>query len=181
MRVIFLPDVLTIILCFLVWPVLQVTAALVCLYLPDRYFSPDSFFFRAHRFEKEGRIYDSVFRVSRWKHLLPDGGAILKKRGFKKKKLKDHSKENLNRFLVESARGEITHWLAILPFWVFGFFTPPRVIWYMFVYALLVNLPCIIAQRYNRPRVLNLLNRMEHKNQINYFVKSEVTAHETNN
>lgn len=78
MRVIFLPEVLTIILCFFVWPVLQVTAALICLYLPDRYFSPDSFLFSAHRFEKEGRIYDSVFRVSRWKHLLPDGGAILK-------------------------------------------------------------------------------------------------------
>ena len=160
MRVIFLSEVLTIILCFVAWPVLQVTAALICLYLPDRYFSPDSYFFRTHRFEKEGRIYDHIFRVSRWKHLLPDGGAILKKRGFKKKKLEGHSKEYLNRFLVESARGELTHWLAILPFWIFGFFTPPQVIWYMLVYALLVNLPCIIAQRYNRPRIKKFLKRI---------------------
>jgi len=160
MRVIFLPDTLTIILCFLVWPVLQVTAALICLYLPDRYFSPDSFLFSAHRFEKEGRIYDSVFRVSRWKHLLPDGGAILKKRSFSKKKLESFSKEYLNRFLVESARGELTHWLAILPFWIFGFFTPPKVVWYMLVYTLLINLPCIIAQRYNRPRIKKLLQRI---------------------
>ena len=160
MRVIFLQDELTIILCFLVWPALQVAAALISLYLPDRYFSPDSYFFRAHHFEKEGRIYDSIFRVSHWKHLLPDGGAILKKRGFKKKKLEGHSKEYLDRFLVESARGELTHWLAIIPFWVFGFFTPPRVMWYMLVYALLVNLPCIIAQRYNRPRIKKLLSRI---------------------
>ncbi|MDD4200319.1 MAG: hypothetical protein PHS19_02905 [Eubacteriales bacterium] len=159
MRVIFLSEVLTILLCFLVWPVLQVTAALICLYLPDRFFSPDSFFFRTHPFEKEGRVYDHIFRVRHWKHLLPDGGAILKKRGFKKKELEGHSKEYLNRFLIESARGELTHWLAILPFWVFGFFTPPRVIWYMLVYALLVNLPCIITQRYNRPRIKKLLNR----------------------
>ena len=160
MRVIFLPEILTIILCFLAWPVLQVGAALICLYLPDRCFSPDSFLFRAHRFEKEGRIYGRVFRVSQWKHLLPDGGAILKKRGFKKKKLECHSKEYLNRFMVESSRGELTHWLAILPFWIFGFFTPPQVIWYMLVYALLINLPCIIAQRYNRPRVMRLLHRI---------------------
>lgn len=163
MRVIFLSDALTIILCFFVWPVLQVTAALICLYLPDHCFLPDAFIFRTRRFEKEGRIYDSVFRVSRWKHLLPDGGAILKKRGFRKKKLESFSTEYLNRFLIESARGELTHWLAILPFWIFGFFTPARVIWYMLVYALLVNLPCIIAQRYNRPRINKLLQRISNR------------------
>jgi glycosyl-4,4'-diaponeurosporenoate acyltransferase len=160
MQVIFLPGPFTIIVCFFVWPVFQTAAALICLSLPDHFFSPDAFLFRAHRFEKEGRIYDRVFRVSRWKHLLPDGGAILNKRGFRKKKMESFSKEYLNRFLVESARGELTHWLAILPFWIFGFFTPPQVIWYMLVYALLANVPCIIAQRYNRPRVCKLLNRI---------------------
>ncbi len=160
MQVVFLPDTLSLLLCFFVWPVLQVTAALICLSLPERLLSPDACLFRAHRFEKEGLIYHRFFKVNRWKHLLPDGGAIWRKRGFRKKKLESFSQENLNRFLVESARGELTHWLAILPFWVFGFFTPPRVLWYMFGYALLVNLPCIIAQRYNRPRVRRLLIRM---------------------
>ena len=162
MRLIFLSDELTIILCFVVWPVLQVGAALICLNLSDRYFSPESFFFRTRCFEKEGRIYDRIFRVSRWKHLLPDGGMIWKKRGFKKKKLDSFSEVNLNRFLVESARGEMTHWLAIFPFWVFWFFTPPIVPWIMLIYALMINIPCIIAQRYNRPRVHRLLSR-KHK------------------
>ena len=39
MRVIFLSDFWTILLCFLVWPFLQVAAALFCLNLPDRYYS----------------------------------------------------------------------------------------------------------------------------------------------
>lgn len=159
MRLIFLPDVLTIILCFIVWPLLQVGAALICFNLPDNCFSPDSFFFSTRRFEKEGRIYDRIFRVSRWKHWLPDGGMVWKKRGFKKKKLDSFSEENLNRFLVESARGEMTHWLAVFPFWVFWFFTPPMVPWIMLVYTLLVNLPCIIAQRYNRPRIQRLIQK----------------------
>ncbi len=159
MRIIFLPDIWALILCFIVWPVLQVGAALICISLPGRFFSPNSFVFRAHGFEKDGLIYDSIFRVSRWKHLLPDGGMVWRKRGFRKKKLDNFSEENLNRFLVESARGEMTHWLAIFPFWIFWFFTPPYVPWIMLIYALLANVPCIIAQRYNRPRVQRLLQR----------------------
>lgn len=161
MQIIFLPTAQTIILCFIVWPVLQVLAALLCLNLPNRVFSSNSFLFRTYNFENHGRIYDSLFRVGKWKHLLPDGGMVLKKRGFKKKHLESFSEENLDKFLVESARGELTHWLAIIPFWVFGFFTPPKIIWYMLVYALLANLPCIIVQRYNRPRVQRLLLKMK--------------------
>lgn len=156
---IFLPDTWTILLCFLVWLVLQVSAALVCFNLPDRFFSPDSFFFRSHRFENGGRIYNTIFLVKRWKHLLPDGGTVWKKKGFKKKKLDNFSEENLNRFLIESARGELTHWLAIFPFWVFWFFTPPYVPWLMLLYALLANMPCILVQRFNRPRVIRLIKR----------------------
>jgi glycosyl-4,4'-diaponeurosporenoate acyltransferase len=159
MRILFLPDVWTFLLCFPVWALLQTGAALICLHLPDRFFSPHSVLFRSHSFEKAGRIYDRIFRVSRWKHLLPDGGQVWKKRGFKKKNLDNFSESNLNRFLVESARGEMTHWLAIFPFWVFWLFTPPIVPWIMLAYALLVNLPCIIAQRYNRPRIHRLLER----------------------
>lgn len=163
MRVIFLPDIWTILLCFLIWPVFQVSAALICLKLPDRFFSPEAFLYRTRGFEREGRLYDKVFRVSSWKHLLPDGGAVWNKRGFKKKRLESFSKENLDRFLIESARGELTHWLAIFPFWVFWFITPPEVPWLMLVYALLVNMPCVIAQRYNRPRVQRLLHKMKYR------------------
>lgn len=162
MQLIFLPDIWTVLLCFLVWAVLQAGTALVCLHLPDRFFLPDSFLYRSRRFEKEGRIYDRIFRISRWKHMLPDGGSIWGEKGFKKRQLADFSNENLNRFLTESARGELTHWLAIFPFWIFGFFAPPQVVWMMLVYALLINLPCIMAQRYNRPRIRRLLKKRQH-------------------
>jgi len=149
MRIIFLPDIWTIILCFIVWPVLQVAAALFCLKLPDRFFQPGAFFYRTHRWERDGRLYDRTLRVRRWKHLLPDGGMVWKKHGYSKKRLEDCSEGNLKRFLIESARGEMTHWLAIFPFWLFGFFTPSPVPWMMLAYALVVNLPCIIVQRYS--------------------------------
>ncbi|NLG10839.1 MAG: hypothetical protein GX562_04860 [Coriobacteriaceae bacterium] len=163
MRLLFLSDGWTILLCFVAWGSFQLAAALVCLNIPDRYYSHDSWFYRSHPFERQGKLYARLFKVHRWKHLLPDGGALWKKTGYKKRTLDDHSEENLSRFLIESARGEMTHWLAILPFWVFGFFTPAYVIWIMLAYALAVNLPCIIAQRYNRPRVLRLLEKMKRR------------------
>ncbi len=161
MRLIYMPGLWTLLLCFPVWALLQTSSALLCLLLPDRCFSPDSFFYRAHRFENNGRLYERIFRVSRWKRFLPDGGAALDRKGYRKKKMTDFSEENLRRFRIESARGEATHWLAIFPFWVFGFFVPPQIVWLMLLYALAVNLPCIVTQRYNRPRVKHLLEQKE--------------------
>jgi glycosyl-4,4'-diaponeurosporenoate acyltransferase len=138
-----------------------VGAALFCFYLPNRFFSPQSPIFRAFSWEKEGRIYEKYLRVSRWKQILPDGSIVAKSRGFRKKKLQSFTFEYLERFMVESCRAEMTHLLAILPFWVFWFFTPPYVPWMMLVYALIVNIPCIIVQRYNRPRIMRILQKRE--------------------
>ena len=181
MQIFHLPSIWTILLCFIVWPVIQYSAAFFCLNIPDRIFRTNSIFFRTHSFEREGRIYDQIFRVSSWKHLLPEGSIAPKQRRYEKKHLTDFTEENLNRFLLESARAELTHWLAIIPFWLFGLFVPAKVVGYMLIYALLVNLPCIIAQRYNRPRVQRLLNRMKRKGQMIHIIKSEVTANETSN
>lgn len=161
MRILFLPRGWTLLLCFILWPLLQVTAAFICLQLHRERLDPRSFFFRQHSVEAQGSLYTKIFRVRQWKHLLPDGGALWQKSGYRKRKLVSFSSENLNRFLVESCRAELSHWLAILPFWVFGFFVPPHIIWFMLLYALLVNLPCIIAQRYNRPRIQQLLRNRE--------------------
>jgi hypothetical protein len=78
------------------------------------------------------------------------------------------------RFILESKRAELVHWLAILPFWVFGLWGPPIVIPIMFVYALAVNLPCIIAQRYNRPRLLRLLMLSENRRRARASRKENV-------
>ena len=158
MQIIFLPQGVTILLCFIVWPVLMVSAALLCTRLPDRFFDYATWFYRAHPWENDGEIYQKWFRVRRWKKYLPDGGSLVKG-GFEKKKLVNFSKDNLDKYLRESCRAEMIHWLAILPFWVFGFFTPPIVILYMLIYALAINMPCIIAQRYNRPRIVRIVAR----------------------
>lgn len=165
MRIIFLPPGWTLVLCFLTWVVIGFSASILSVYLPDMVLKPNSFLFRTREFEMGGQIYEDIFRVRKWKHWLPDGGAIWSKRGYKKKRLENYSEENLERFLVESCRAELTHWLVILPFWVFGFFLPAASLWFMLLYALIANLPCVIVQRYNRPRVQKLLKKMQDRQQ----------------
>lgn len=160
MQLFFPGTFVTLVLIFAIWAVVPLLFAWLCLFLPDRFFTPGRFFWRPHGWEQSGRIYETLFRIKSWKRLLPDGGGVWKSRGFQKRSLTDYTEENLRRFLVESARGELTHWLGILPFWVFGFFAAPCVVWIMLAYALAVNLPCILAQRYNRPRITALLNRL---------------------
>lgn len=139
------------------WFFFQAGAALLCFKLPNRFFEKDNGLYRIRRWERQGEIYDFIFKVKKWKKWLPDGGAIFG--GYAKKRLRDNSTQNLEIFLLESRRAELTHWLAIAPFWVFGFFAPIRVIPIMLVYALVINVPCIIAQRYNRPRIEAILKK----------------------
>jgi glycosyl-4,4'-diaponeurosporenoate acyltransferase len=159
MQVFFFSTWITIALFVVIWAVVPLLLAYLSHMVPDRFLQHTRYFWRSHPFEQNGRLYETVFKIRLWKHLLPDGGGVFKKNSYKKKTLTDYSEENLQRFLLETCRGELVHWLGILPFWVFGLFAPPGVIWIMLLYALSVNLPCIIAQRYNRPRIYALLKK----------------------
>lgn len=160
MQIFFLSDWVLLILFIVLWFCFQAGPAWLCFHKSDDYFKKDSFLYRTRSWEKNGTFYEKWFMIKRWKKYLPDGGGVFKN-GYAKRQIVDFSIENLERYLLESRRAELTHWLAIFPFWVFGLFAPPRVIWIMLVYALLVNLPCIITQRYNRPRIMKLLKKKQ--------------------
>ncbi len=160
MQLIQLPKAQMIALFFILWPIFQVGASLLSLRISDESLSTEKWLFRTRGWERSGKVYDTILGVRRWKRYLPDGGALFRN-GYRKRRLDSFSRQNLERFAIESCRAEFAHWLAILPFWVFGLFAPLEVLPYMFAYALAVNAPCIVAQRFNRPRVLRLLDALE--------------------
>jgi hypothetical protein len=121
------------------------------------------------RWEDGGRLYDRVFRVTRWKRALPDGAAWFK-RGFRKKSFLSHDRAYLWRFLIETCRGELVHWVVMLCWPLFLLWNPPHVGALMLIYALLANLPFIVVQRYNRFR----LQRMLHIGSLESDAKREV-------
>jgi glycosyl-4,4'-diaponeurosporenoate acyltransferase len=137
----------------------------ICNSLGDKWFKESSFILKTRKWENDGKFYKTVFKINKWKPLLPDG-AKLYKNGFQKRNVKNFEPEYFSQFIAETGRAEITHWLQIIPFWVFGLWSPSFVILPMLFYALLVNLPCIIAQRYNRPRLIKTYKLILEKEQL---------------
>jgi len=113
---------------------------------------------RPKHWERNGRFYEGVFAIKRWKDKLPDGSRMFRG-GFAKRNLKNATPEYLERFLRETWRGEVVHWLALLALPLFAVWNPWWGVLVNAAVALAVNLPCILALRYNRARVERLLAR----------------------
>lgn len=105
----------------------------------------------------EMNIYEKL-KIKSWKEKLPDGGDWTKG-GIKKKHINIRSKEGRERFLLETKRAELSHWLQILPAPIFFTFNEPLAGVIMIIYAFSFNTPFIMIQRYNRYRLNRCLSR----------------------
>ena len=114
MRVIHLATFWTVILDILAWFVIHMAIVLVMVRIPRDRFHPDGFIYRVRPWEKEGRLYTTVFRIKRWKSILPDGARWMKDRGFPKKQLASRKVGYLATFAAETCRAELTHWTTML-------------------------------------------------------------------
>ena len=147
-----LPTAITIIIDFAAWFVIHISVSYIMARQPLSSFNPDACLYRKRGWERNGRIYERIFRLKSWKKVLPDGAAMFKN-GFEKKHLKEKSREYFTSFVGETCRAELTHWIVLL----FGPLFFMWNIWWvgivMILYASVANLPCIITQRYNRIRL----------------------------
>jgi glycosyl-4,4'-diaponeurosporenoate acyltransferase len=134
------------------WAVFHLGLAALATALPLKLFKRDGWVCRERCFENNGRIYERLFAVRRWKGLLPEGADIIGA-GFRKGHLENRDADYLHRFYLETCRSEICHWTVWLCGWFFFLWNPPWAGWVMVVYATFANFPCIIAQRYNRLRL----------------------------
>ncbi|NLB98875.1 MAG: glycosyl-4,4'-diaponeurosporenoate acyltransferase, partial [Lactobacillales bacterium] len=87
-----------------------------------------------------------------WKRKLPEGSSIIKS-SYNKKHLQGTDKQTFEKFIIETKRAELTHWLLIPPAFVFFIWNPLWAGLVMVLYACVVNIPFILIQRYNRPRL----------------------------
>ena len=110
--------------------------------------------FRLH--PRTARRYERVLRIKRWKSLLPEAGDLFKG-GFSKRRMLRHDREYLDRFVVETRRAELTHWLILAAGPFFFLWNPWWLALAMLGYAIVANLPCLLTQRYNRARLARIL------------------------
>jgi glycosyl-4,4'-diaponeurosporenoate acyltransferase len=136
------------------WPVIQLVLAWLFTRMPVAWFNPGS----PHAWERDGRFYERVFSIKRWKDSLPDAARWFEG-GFAKGELAGRDADYLRRFVRETWRGELCHWCALACAPVFLLWNPWWADLIMVGYGAFANLPCILAQRYNRIRLGRLLAR----------------------
>lgn len=138
--------------------------------IPIRWFIRHERLFRTFRFEQHGDLWQRLFRVKKWKQLIPDGTMFIRN-GYNKKSLHGNDAASLDEFIVESRRAEWTHWISIVPAALFFLWNPIWASWLNVAYAILFNVPIIIAQRYNRPRLERLVTRKQNKPQAGSSIR----------
>ena len=160
MQIFFLNPIQTILLDVIAWLIIQITIGFCSSKIPLDRLDPDQPFFQTFHWEKGGEIYEQLFHVRTWKHLIPNGSRLYPG-AFSIKHLPTQNEDYLARWLKESIRAEICHWTMIVPCIFFFLWNGVSMGWIMVAYAFLSNLVPIVLQRYNRPRLRKLLSQQE--------------------
>ncbi|MGM9592046.1 MAG: glycosyl-4,4'-diaponeurosporenoate acyltransferase [Oscillospiraceae bacterium] len=130
--------------------------------LPRKWFDAEKPPYKAAGWEKGGKVYEKL-GIKRWKDIVPDMSRIMP--DMVKKKLTSENKERgMDTLIAETCVAECVHWgLIVLSFGILFWW---RGLWaavFLLVYNILGNLPFIIIQRYNRPRLVMLEQRRKRR------------------
>lgn len=126
--------------------------------LPRKWFKFDRFPYKQFNFEKSGKLY-KFLRVRLWKDKVPDMSKIMKDMLPKKVSFSANSAE-LYALAKETCVAEAVHGvLGVLFLFIYFFFKNTLGV-ILSLIAVILNLPFIIIQRYNRPKILSLASRL---------------------
>ena len=128
--------------------------------LPKKWFKPDCFPYRSFKFEREGRIYDKL-NIRKWQNKVPDMSRLLT-RCMPAKNLSGDFRRRLPLMLQETCVAEMIHSVLCAAGLLCPVLWPgPGGIIITIIYIVFFNLPFILIQRYNRPRLMNLNRRIQ--------------------
>jgi glycosyl-4,4'-diaponeurosporenoate acyltransferase len=139
------------------WSVWSVVVGYAGHRVDERRFEHDTWLTRPRAFERDGRVYERL-GIRRWKGWLPELGALFTG-GFAKRSV-SRDKAHVARFVRETRRAELVHWIVMVAAPVSVLWNPPWGVAVMFAYAIVANVPCVVVQRYNRARLRRVLARM---------------------
>jgi glycosyl-4,4'-diaponeurosporenoate acyltransferase len=152
LRVIHLSIGWTVVLDVVVWGIVSTVTGYLAHRAPASRFATDGVLTRLRPFERDGRWYEDRLAIKRWKGRLPEAGALFPD-GFSKRHLRADTTAELERFIVETRRAEVTHWVLLAVGPLFFLWNPWGLGVVMVAYAVVANVPCLLIQRYNRARL----------------------------
>ena len=122
---------------------------------------PDAFPFAPWKWEQNGRIYEKV-GIKWWKNRVPDMSKYMK-RAFSKQGNLNRTPEHLHKLVLEMCSAELVHWFLFLVSPLFAILIPGWG-WPIMIGYIISNIMSIIIQRYNRPRIQEIIRRIEKRN-----------------
>lgn len=140
----------------LIFVLLSVVNTILSLQVPSAFLDFRNWLFKERAWEDGGSIYQRVFKVKRWKDKSPELSDFIATI-FPRKRIPSFDKEYLHKYLLESCRAELTHWGIILSSFLFALWCSLPQTAAIILIALALNLPFVIIQRYNRPRIITFL------------------------
>ncbi len=128
--------------------------------IPERKLNHESFWFKERAWER--KFYEKTL-IRKWKDIIPELGGVLKY--FDKSHVKPQiDSKYIKKFIAETCYGEIMHLLAIFVAPAILFILPPRFLLTVSLPVLVVNIllqiPPIMVQRYNRPKLVLAYKRL---------------------
>ncbi len=138
--------------------VLGVLSHIIGELLPRSWFDETKFPYSSFSWEQDGKIYNRI-KIRKWKNKLPDMSRIMRDMLPKRVDF-DNDAEEIEAVIKETCVAECVHWvLAVLSFGI-------HIIWKKRIGLLvaaavsLSHIPFIIIQRFNRPNLIKLRDRM---------------------
>ncbi len=152
-----MPQAATIAVDVLAWGAFHSLTGYAAHRLGDERLAHDGRLLRLRGFEEGGAWYRRRLRIHRWKDRLPEAGGLFG--GVSKRRLPTYDVAGLELFARETRRAELAHWWAMACGPLFVLWNPPLASVLLIAYGVLVNLPFVLIQRYNRARITGLLER----------------------
>lgn len=132
--------------------------------IPQCWLEPQKGIFKCFPVEQEGKLYERI-GIKRWQKKVPDMSRVLPFMMPPKNLLGDYQ-SRLPVMIRETCKAELTHCLlcvAGLP--VLGILPGLGGVAVYLLYVTVFNLPYILIQRYNRPRLIRLYEKQLAKGQ----------------
>lgn len=151
--------VVTVLVFSLAWAGFGIVSGWVGARLPAAWLDIDRGVLRLQPFEARGRCYDRWLRLRAWKDRLPEAGSLFNG-GLSKARMSGFDRSNFVALAAATRRAELVHRSNVGFGFTFGLWNSWPIGVFMALFGIVVHLPFIVVQRYNRARVdYLLLNR----------------------
>lgn len=134
-----------------------------CIHINAKAFDSNRLLYREHKWERNGKWYVKYLKINEWKDILPQR---IGSDGFSKAHFTGKSKEYMDRFILETCRGEWNHTFNCAYALIAVAISPPLYGIIFGFLTVLVNLPFIAIQRYNRIRLLKIRTKLQRRGEL---------------